>query len=75
MELGAQGQEVAFDVALVHTGLGDTDAALDWFARAIDARAVEVYYLGVTPSLASLRSDARFQGLLRRMNIPDQGGS
>ncbi len=70
MELGAQGDEVAFDVAMVHAGLGDTDAALRWFERAIDERAVEVVQEVVNPCLASLRSDARFQGLLRRMNIP-----
>jgi TolB-like protein/Flp pilus assembly protein TadD len=72
MELGAQGHEVAFDIALVHTGLGDTDAALVWLERAIERGPVGARLWD--HCFASLRSDARFQELVRRMNLPDQGG-
>ena len=48
---------------------GEKDTALDWLERGYEEHDDEMYYIKVDPRLDSLRSDPRFQGLLRRMNF------
>ena len=52
--------------AMVHTGLGDMDAAVADIERAIDVRAVEVIWLDVRPVWARLRQDPRYPALVAR---------
>lgn len=59
-----------FVMALVHTGVGNKDAALARLTKAYESRDPQLIWLGVEPQLESLRSDPRFQALLRRMGIP-----
>ncbi|HEV2146915.1 MAG TPA: tetratricopeptide repeat protein, partial [Longimicrobiaceae bacterium] len=56
--------------ALVHLGLGDTDAALRWLEAACDARSGSVIYLRVDPLLDPLRADPRFGRLCARVGFP-----
>jgi hypothetical protein len=48
---------------------GDKDRALEWLERALETRDQNLSYLGM-PNNDSLRSERRFQDLLRRMNRP-----
>jgi len=48
---------------------GDKDRALEWLERAYQDRGGWMPYLGL-PIYEPLRSDPRFQDLLRRMNLP-----
>jgi tetratricopeptide (TPR) repeat protein len=57
-------------VALVFSGLGETDQALAWLEKANDERDPWVTGLKVDPSFDSLRSDPRFQDLMRRVGLP-----
>ena len=57
------------DIALVHVGLGETEAALDELERAFEAKDAALVYLRTQPGFASLRSEARFQDILKRMGI------
>ncbi len=59
-----------YDIALIYTGLGEREQALAWLERAYQARPWPMNSLKVDPQLDSLRSDPRFQDLLRRMNFP-----
>jgi serine/threonine protein kinase/tetratricopeptide (TPR) repeat protein len=59
-----------YKVAVVYTGLGEKDRALEWLERAYKERASDMCYLKSDPRLAPLNSDPRFQDLLRRMNFP-----
>jgi tetratricopeptide (TPR) repeat protein len=59
-----------YEIALIHAGLGEKDQALEWLERAYEERDGGMRYLKVDRSLDPLRSDARFQDLLRRMNFP-----
>jgi TolB-like protein/DNA-binding winged helix-turn-helix (wHTH) protein/Flp pilus assembly protein TadD len=52
--------------ALVHLGLGERQAALEWLERAWEARDVHLLYLPVDPKWDPLRADPRFQALLVR---------
>ena len=60
----------AYSMALVHAGLGEKDEAFEWLERACEVRDQGVVFLKVDPPLDPLRSDPRFQDLLRRMRFP-----
>jgi hypothetical protein len=59
-----------YDIAVVYAGLGERDQALAWLERAYQERCGFITVLKVDPRLDSLRSDPRFQDLVRRMNFP-----
>ena len=59
-----------FAVATFYAGLGDKDKALAWLERAFDEHGYSLLRLKVDPFFDSLRSDPRFQDLVRRMNFP-----
>ena len=56
------------DIALIYVGLGDGDQAMIWLNKAYQARFNPSILL--RPAFDSLRSDARFQDLLRRIGLP-----
>jgi TolB-like protein/DNA-binding winged helix-turn-helix (wHTH) protein/Tfp pilus assembly protein PilF len=55
------------NVALIYVGLGDPDQAMIWLNKAYEARFNPSILL--RPAFDPLRSDARFQDLLRRIGI------
>jgi len=58
-----------YEIALVYAGLGNKDQAFQWLDYAYDAHDVGLVYLKVDPCLDPLRSDARFNDLLRRIGL------
>jgi tetratricopeptide (TPR) repeat protein len=56
--------------ALAYLGLGDKDQALTFLERAYEEQDPGLFYLKVSPFLDPLRSEPRFQALLRRVNFP-----
>jgi len=61
---------VSYAVAIVYAGLGEKERAFEWLERAYKAHDIDMTFLKVDPALDPLRSDPRFQDLLRRMNFP-----
>ncbi len=59
-----------FDIAIVYTGLGDTEHAFEWLEKAFDDRSLEMIFLKVDPRFDRLHADPRFISLLRRMGLP-----
>ncbi len=57
------------DIALVYTGLGDKDSAFEWLEKAYQQRVMRIQELP-QPHFDSLRSDPRFEDLLRRIGLP-----
>ncbi|MGB7219590.1 MAG: protein kinase [Vicinamibacterales bacterium] len=57
-------------VALVHAGLGDKAMALDLLDGAYTDRDFSLIFLQVAPWFESLRGEARFEQLVRRMKLP-----
>jgi len=57
-------------IALVYTGLGQRDSAMEWLEKAYRNRDHDMAFCKVWPHFDPLRSDPRFQDLLRRMNLP-----
>ncbi len=57
------------NIALVHSGLGETDKALDWLEQAFRRRDPCMTFLKVDRKWDDLRSGPRFIELMRRMNF------
>ena len=51
--------------------LGDTDRTFVWLEKAFDERSPFLAFLKVHPLFDPVRSDPRFQSLLRRMDFPE----
>ena len=61
--------ETGESLAMAYVGLGERDSALTWLERAAEVGAF-MLYINVEPTYESLRSEPRFQALLRRMRFP-----
>jgi TolB-like protein/tetratricopeptide (TPR) repeat protein len=59
----------AYYIALLHTGLGDTDAAFAELEAACEQRDPWLDTLGVDPRFEPLRRDPRFSGILNRLRL------
>ena len=57
-------------IARHYASLGEKDKALEWLQKGYEEHAPGMAMIKVDPSYDSLRSDPRFQDLLRRMNFP-----
>ena len=55
-------------IAIVYEGLGDRERALQWFEKAVAERSMNGWILP-DPRLDPIRSDPRFQNLMRRMGL------
>jgi TolB-like protein/tetratricopeptide (TPR) repeat protein/predicted Ser/Thr protein kinase len=65
-----EGEPVQYASALVHTGAGDHEKALDALEEALERRATPLTYLGIDPIWDDLRGEPRFQAILRKMRFP-----
>jgi Tfp pilus assembly protein PilF len=57
-------------VAMIYTGLGESDSAFSWLDKAVDVRDNWLAFVNVEPRWDPLRSDPRFSHLLSRINFP-----
>lgn len=55
-------------IAVVYEGLGERNQALQWFEKAYAEHSMNIWILA-DPQLDELRSDPRFQNILRRMGV------
>jgi tetratricopeptide (TPR) repeat protein len=69
-ELSKRAYVPAYAMAEIYTGLGKKEEAFAWLEKAYEERSVLLVRLKVDPMPNPLRSDPRFQALLRRMNFP-----
>jgi len=66
-----QNPSAGVHIALIYVGLGDPDEAMVWLNKAYEAKFNPSILL--RPAFDNLRSDARFQELLRRIGLPHAG--
>jgi tetratricopeptide (TPR) repeat protein len=57
-------------IAEVHIGLDNRDEALTWLEQALEQRNGWLLHIRENPRYDRLRGDARYAGLVRRMNFP-----
>ena len=58
-----------YEIALVYAGLGKKQEAFKWLEESYNARDVGLIYLKIDPCLDPLRSDPRFDDLVRRVGL------
>lgn len=68
-EIASRRYVAPFWYAVLYAGLGDADAALDYLERSYAQSDIWLVWLNTDPRLDNLRSDARFQQLLRRVGF------
>jgi TolB-like protein/Flp pilus assembly protein TadD len=69
-ELSRHRYVMAYWMALIHTGLKEKDKAFRWLEKAYEERSSQLLFVKADPRWDYLRSDPRFDDLLRRMNFP-----
>jgi TolB-like protein/Flp pilus assembly protein TadD len=69
-ELSKQQYVTPYGVGRIYAALGQTEEAFRWLETAYEQRGNWMVFLKVDPVFDDLRSDPRFQNLLRRMNFP-----
>jgi TolB-like protein/Flp pilus assembly protein TadD len=69
-KLSKQGYVSPYDIAAVWMGLGEREQTLKWLEAAYEDRAAYIEAINVEPIFEGLRSEPRFQDLVRRMNLP-----
>ena len=65
------GQAKAYDIAEIYAWRGEKDKAFEWLDRAYQQRNSDLYSFRNDRLFASLRGDARFAAMLRKMNLPE----
>ena len=72
IERGTQGEGATW-VGFAYAALGENDLAFEWLEQVLDADVLwpAVFNLKVHPFWDSLRSDSRFEGMVRRLNLPE----
>ena len=63
-------ENASLAIARHYASLGEKDEALDWLEKGYEEHAPGMAMIKVDPSYDSLRSNPRFQDLLRHMNFP-----
>jgi DNA-binding winged helix-turn-helix (wHTH) protein/TolB-like protein/Flp pilus assembly protein TadD len=67
--LGEKGFGVGYDLALIHTALGDHDAALQALERCVTDRSQMVGFLNSEPQFDAIRDDPRFRAVSRSLAL------
>ena len=70
VERAKTSDQVAYSIAQVETALGNKDAAFLWLNRAYDQHSATLWLVNGELKFEPLRTDPRFQDLLRRMHLP-----
>lgn len=59
----------AYNMGVLHAGLGERDEAFRWFQKVEEDRSEWFAAINVDPRLDGLRADARFAGILRKVGL------
>ena len=68
-ERSTGGYVPAYDLAVIHIALRENEVALQWLQKAYDDHDWALIVLAVEPHLDPLRSDRRFQVLMRKVEL------
>ena len=71
-ELAGRSKEIYISphfMAIIYASLGDNDRAFEWLDKALEKRFPPLIYLEVNPIWDNLRSDPRYEDLLRRIGL------
>jgi TolB-like protein len=60
----------AYDIAAVYIGLGEKNQAFEWLSKALEERSGFLVYIKCDRRFDGLRSDPRYEALLKRIGLP-----
>ncbi len=60
-----------FNMATIYVGLGEKDEAFAWLDKAFEERSRSLVWLNLMKEYDGLRSDPRFESLLRRIGLSE----
>ena len=63
-------ERAALDLAGIYSGLGQKDQALYWLGKASEKELGDLIEVGQDPHFVALRSDQRFQALVKQVGVP-----
>ena len=69
-ELSKRRYVASYWIAMIHVGLDEKDEAFAWLEKAYQERSWFLVWIKMDPQVDSLRSDARFTHLMRRIGFP-----
>jgi serine/threonine-protein kinase len=70
LQMAKQRYVAPTSIALIYAALGDKDQAFAWLAEADKAHDLQIVRLKTDPMFSRLRSDPRFDELVKRVGIP-----
>jgi hypothetical protein len=71
LEPQAQGEYVQpYDLVEAYLDLGHDEDAVEWLRKAAEVRDVEIAFINVDPRFDRLRTNPRFQEIVRSLNFP-----
>jgi len=62
-------QQFSCDIAIIYFWLGQVDEGWKWLVKASDEHAYRLSFIKVYPLFDTIRSDPRFQALLKKMGL------
>jgi len=68
-EISKHGYVSPFSIAEAHMRIGEKEKAIDWLEKAYEEHDSGLVSLGVEPMFDPIRTDERFQGILKRMRL------
>ena len=68
-ELSKHSYVSSFDIAVIYARMGEKEQTLTWLGKALDEHDSGLVSLAVDPLFDSVRSDVRFQALLKRLKL------
>ncbi len=69
-QLSGQEYVPATHIAQIYAGLDERDQAFAWLDKGYEERSFQMQFIKIEPRWDSLRSDPRFQNLMRRVGLP-----
>ncbi len=66
---------LAYTIAMELAMVDETEEAMTWLERAYEEREPGLLFAKIDPLLDPVRSDPRFQDLLRRIGFPEEQGT
>jgi len=70
LAMGRERYVPAYQIAAIHSSLGNHDAAFEWLERAFREHSETMTWLGVAPFWDLLRQDPRLADLQARVGLP-----
>jgi len=68
-EISKHGYVSSFSIAEAYMRIGEKEKAIDWLEKAYEEHDSGLVSLGVEPMFDPIRTDQRFQGILKRMRL------